>query len=340
VSIAYAFASEGGNAQIEKNVLRENCVEYKIAYQKSNSLLRPIIHYWRAKTAYRKLFETIKRERSRVTAIQLNVIFPMAVLLPLAKRFFNVPYTIVEHWSGYLPEDGNYKGFLKEHFTQKAVYNAHTIFHVSEPMKIAMQAHGLNGNYQLLYNVVDTEIFKRGVKQKKPLLVHVSSLVEREKNSSGLLTIISDLQKRNVDFDTIVIGGNGEELENAKKKSDDLNLTCILFLGHLKQEQIATYLQKAWAFVLPSYFEGMPVVALEALACGVPVFASPVGHLPYLINESNGYLSKDVNELSNRLAVLFFEKIQYKSEAISDFISKQVSYESVGKKLYETYQSM
>ena len=42
--------------------------------------------------------------------------------------------------------------------------------------------------------------------------------------------------------------------------------------------------------VIPSFYEAVSLAALEALSCGVPVVASDVGGLPYVINSNNGIL--------------------------------------------------
>jgi L-malate glycosyltransferase len=340
VSIAYAYARESSSEKIECHVLKENVIEYKLAYKKSNSILKPILHYWRAKKAYQILFEKIKQDKQAVTAIQLNVIFPVAILWRLVKKTFNVPHTIVEHWSGYLPQDGNYNGMLKTYFTKKAVVNASTIFYVSEPMRKAMLNHGLKGKYQLVYNVVNTSIFKLGERSEKPLLVHISSLVEREKNISGTLEIIAQLQKKQIAFDTLIIGGSGNDLMEAQELAKKLQLTSIQFTGNLPPEQVVPHLQKAWALLLFSHFEGMPVVALEALACGVPVFASKVGHLPEIINNTNGFLGETPIEIVDALENNFQSSVKYNALSMHQWVEENASYKSVGKQLADYYKAL
>lgn len=45
----------------------------------------------------------------------------------------------------------------------------------------------------------------------------------------------------------------------------------VVFLGALPQEKLAEVLQSADVFVLPSFFEGLPLVVVESLACGCRV---------------------------------------------------------------------
>ncbi|MBK7666422.1 MAG: hypothetical protein IPJ32_03190 [Sphingobacteriaceae bacterium] len=61
----------------------------------------------------------------------MNVIFPASVVLSLYKKVFRVKRTVVEHWSGYLPDDGSYKGSALKHFTKKCISGASKIWHVS-----------------------------------------------------------------------------------------------------------------------------------------------------------------------------------------------------------------
>jgi glycosyltransferase involved in cell wall biosynthesis len=54
-----------------------------------------------------------------------------------------------------------------------------------------------------------------------------------------------------------------------RQKAADLD--NVVFLGALPQDQLAGVLRTADVFVLPSFFEGLPLVVIESLACGCRV---------------------------------------------------------------------
>ena len=347
IIVVYAYSSsEAKQTKITKNK-QGNFEEWILEYKKVDQtipVLSSIIKYKRFKNAYATLLKELISNNISIKAIQLNTIFPAAISLHLFKDQFKVPHTIVEHWSGYLPEDGNYKGFMQTYFTKKAVATASKLFYVSEKQKNAMLDHGLNGDYELIYNVVNTSVFceNKTIKSSKPLLLHVSSLVEKEKNISGTLSVIQKLQKANYQFDLLIVGGNESSISKYKQKAEVLGLKDVTFTGEKNQIEVATYMQQAHALILFSNYEGMPVVVLEALATGLPVFASKVGQLPNLITDDFGKLVSVGNEIELEITLGEFldGKLKFDPEKMVDFISKNASQDIVGKKLADCYDTV
>jgi len=348
VIVAYPYTTENKlkniNLEINHN---ENLTEVKLAYNKVQTqlpLIKQIIQLYRYKRACKTLAEHIKNLNYPILAIQVNVVFPACIGLRVFLRYFQVPYTITEHWSGYLAEDGNYKSLFQKYLTKKCITKSQVIWTVSEKQKTAMIGHGLKGNYQHLYNAVNTTIFsKKETKTAPPItLLHVSSLVEREKNIRAMLTALANLKNKKYTFNLIIAGGNSEQIQYTKNIAKEVNLTDIDFKGSLPQEEISYLMSQSHALLLFSNFEGMPVVALEALACELPVLASKAGALPQIIQEGFGILCKKptISKIENILENFLNGVYSFNYTGMRAFAVKYASYNAVGKQMAKFYKSL
>ncbi|MDX2174656.1 MAG: glycosyltransferase [Bacteroidota bacterium] len=345
VVVAYAYSDSNTlESKLHTTIVNENFTEYIVEYKKSNSsipLISQLQKLLRFKSAYKSLLNVLQKKHLNVTAIQVNVVFPAAMCFSIFKNYYKVKHTIVEHWSGYLPEDGNYNGFFTKFYTKKVFKNASKIFYVSEKQKEAMRIHGLVGNYQLIYNVVDTTIFKINPNKKNPipLFLHVSTLDKDQKNILGTLNTLKNLQNSSSSFQSIFVGGDLETKHYFEEKAKELSITNIDFVGHKTQIQIAELMQQAHALILFSNYENMPVVILEALACGLPIFASNVGQLPYFISDDFGILVDVGNEeqLTKHLQLFLEGKLKFDANKMNIFISEHATHEIVGRQLADEY---
>jgi glycosyltransferase involved in cell wall biosynthesis len=350
VVVAYAYSSKNGPFyEVEETKVNDNFVEYRVRYPKPEHRIfgiTPFTQTIKFKKAYKLLLSKLIEKKIEVNAIQVNIVFPVAIALPVFKNYYKVKHTIAENWSGYLASDGNYRGTAMKHYTKQCFESADKIWHVSQLQKEAMIAHGLTGNFELLYNTVNTDVFKpRGISESvatKIKFLHVSSLVEREKNISGTFRAFKKLQDQKVNFELAIIGGNGETISEAKKLVEELGLKNIVFIGSKKPEEIAAYMQQSNALILFSHFEGMPLVVLEAMSCGLPVLATKVGQLPHIITDKFGVLVDVDNEDQMFEALLNLSKFKYKFEpqATRDFIMRHASQEAVGKQFYDYYSKL
>lgn len=95
-------------------------------------------------------------------------------------------------------------------------------------------------------------------------------------------------EKGNTSFH-FMLGGKGPLFEYYKKNNAFSNVDL---LGFLSDEELKQKYLEADIFLLPTLFEGMPTVVLEAMSFGLPVIVSDVGGTSELINEETGYLIK------------------------------------------------
>ncbi len=103
--------------------------------------------------------------------------------------------------------------------------------------------------------------------------------------------------------------------------------------------------KKADIFIYPSYHEGTPIAAIEAMACGLPIVATRVGGLPDLVNDgSNGFLVPpgDANQLAMALSYLIEHKNLRKSMQQTSFrlASERYDIEDHIMNLIQIYKSV
>ncbi len=68
----------------------------------------------------------------------------------------------------------------------------------------------------------------------------------------------------------------------------------VLQTGKIENRDLPGYLNAIRLLVIPSHFEGLPNILLEAMACGTPVLATPVGAIPDVIADGRtGFLMEN-----------------------------------------------
>lgn len=92
----------------------------------------------------------------------------------------------------------------------------------------------------------------------------------------------------------LLIAGAGELMARVQAEIAALGLSeRITLLGSLSQAQLADLHRIASLFVLSSAYEGLPVVVLEALACGTPIVTTRCGETPHLLSPESGVVCSE-----------------------------------------------
>ena len=109
------------------------------------------------------------------------------------------------------------------------------------------------------------------MKEHELLLGHIGRFVE-QKNHEGLLKIFAETRKRGMDTKLVLLG-DGELREKTGQLAEELGIKDqVLFAGVV--DNVPDYLSAMDIFLLPSLYEGLPVVCVEAQAAGLPCLIS------------------------------------------------------------------
>lgn len=134
------------------------------------------------------------------------------------------------------------------------------------------------GNVYLLNNAIDLDKFKYDEKIRKQkrkelnikddtlVIGHIGRFVA-QKNHTFLIDIFNEIHKKNQNS-ILLLAGQGPLMDEIKEKVNRLNLiNSVMFLG---QRNDANKLYQVFdVFLLPSLYEGLPVVGVEAQAAGL-----------------------------------------------------------------------
>lgn len=199
-----------------------------------------------------------------------------------------VPYILeIHHIVGY-PRSASFKEFL---------YRMATRFFVKSDSSKAKAVRIVNNNqtrnFLVKYGIsekklryipsfyIDLNIFKPLDLEKKYDLIFVGRLAKNK----GLDLLLEIAGKTNY---RILIVGMGPLYDYLKHQIKNHGLN-INMQGWVKgSSEVSRLINESKALIMLSDSEGGPRVVLEALACGVPVIATPVGIVPDVINYSNG----------------------------------------------------
>ena len=140
-----------------------------------------------------------------------------------------------------------------------------------------------SGNYRIINNSIDCSKFRFNKETRKKirnelsvqenalLIGHVGRFMF-QKNHDFLIDIFFKLREIN-DNAILLLIGEGELEEKIRNKVKKLKLEkYVIFLG--VTNHVNDYMQAMDVFVLPSWFEGLPVVGIEAQASGLPCIMS------------------------------------------------------------------
>lgn len=136
---------------------------------------------------------------------------------------------------------------------------------------------------KIIHNGIDAEKFyfspelrstarkELGIDDNVPLFLHIGR-ISVQKNPRFLVEIMAETAKRD-DSAVLLWAGTGEMEEEIKSLCKSFGLERrIIFLG--KQNNVNRLYQAADVFLLPSLFEGLPIVGIEAQVSGLPCLIS------------------------------------------------------------------
>ena len=285
----------------------------------------------------------IKNRFFKPDLIHLHVAYPLGQVALLWKKLYGYKYLMTEHWTIYQPQNKDVLvGGLKKKIV-KIANNASLIMPVSLDLQRCMEGHGVQNNFKVIYNLVNTDIFKLGAPHasSKKQMLHISTLRDEAKNFSGILRTIERLRQQRDNFELHVIHDYEAPEFKAFVKEHHLE-DCVIFHGKKASAEVAEAYQQADFLVLFSNFENLPCVIVEAFARGLPVLSTAVGGISEILSPERGILipQGDENALLQGMNQLLDHSTEYDHEAIRQYALNTFSNDIIGRQIVEAYKEV
>jgi len=344
VKLIYVHADEKikcfDTVKTESNNLSEIIIYYPVNKKFVLYKIQKIINFIRA---YLIGFKILKEEKFKPDIVHVNVLTRTGLIALFIKILKGIPYVITEHWTRYLPERNNFKGFFRKKVTKFVVRFASAVMPVSIMLKNAMLAHKLqNKNYVIVDNVIDPAFLTNYSLQKRTRkrMILVSCFLEYAKNVSGIIRTISKLSVTRNDFELVIIG-DGLNFNDIKQLSDDLELTnnFVFFMGEKTSKEVAEWIANSDFMILFSNYETAGIVITESLALGKPVLSTRVGIAEDYIGEKDGIIIEvgDEDALFDKMNYMLDNLDKYDNKSIRDKYKEQFSYKKIGLRIFDIY---
>lgn len=195
----------------------------------------------------------------------------------------------------------SFKSWLYYISSRKACH----IFWVSEScLKQYYYSKRIMNKSSVLYNVININEVKRKINEDKSTYNYDAIFLGRiayPKNPQRLIRVARLVVREIPDFKLVIVG-SGDQLEEIKSLVREYGIqNNIDFKGFMSNPY--KILCDSKVMIMTSDWEGTPMVALEAMAIGIPIVSTPTDGMNDVVkNGYNGFLSFDEKELSQYIS--------------------------------------
>jgi len=214
------------------------------------------------------------------------------------KEFWNIPHVTMFHTLARIKNEVS-PGYIEPSFRiiaeENVMGSCDLIIASTEKEKAYLidKYRALDSKITVIPCGVNTDLFKPVNKDLARKLSGIKSspnilFVGRDDPIKGLdnLLMALSLLKMADGFTLTIIGGDDSSLfsirNTLRQKCNSILSDHINLIGPVPHEQMVSYYNTADFCVIPSYYESFSLVALESVACGVPVLSTDVGDVRHI----------------------------------------------------------
>jgi len=244
-----------------------------------------------------------------VNLIHAHSPLPCGHAAALLSRQLGIPYVVTVHGlDAFFTEQAGIAASWCKRISQRVYRSAHCVICISERVRDQVKkGAGCPVHTAVVYNGVDPEVFSPANESSGAShILSVGNLIPI-KGHELLLRALAAIRGRFPDVTCDIIG-DGKERSRLRLLARELDLRDrVHFLGRKGRTQVAEAMCRCTVFALPSRYEGLGCVYLEAMSSAKPVIACQGQGIGDVIQHGvNGWLVSpdDVNDLAGALSLL------------------------------------
>ena len=316
-----------GGAQTIVKGLMENTLENSQIYALALRLKQPDMridhpHALSFQSSSKYSFKVLRFLKEFITERKIEILhcqLPRSIAMGyLLKRAFP-ELTYIIHEQGDVFESWLYSRFLRI-FRKKA----DGILTCSEATAriLAQRSHLEPQKISVIYNFVDLDRFSPGQQSSyKGQKIAFAGRIEKRKGWREFINAASSIRhKKELTFFIAGTGSEEKKLIKAIRKLKDPRIKYLGFVADMK-----SFYQEMDLLVIPSHFEPMGMVAVEAMACGLPVLASNVPGLNEIVKHKiNGWTSPPKSQVELKRAII--EILDSEADEIHTIIQRGIDH--------------
>lgn len=295
---------------------------------------------------------------SNLDLVHAHYAIPHAMSAYMAREITGIPYVVTLHGSDVhsLGQDPAYRPVV-----QHTIERADAVTAVSEfLMKKAHEELGIEREIHVIPNFIDVTKFSHlnGVRlyvesgcvglrkeeeavelnPEEKILLHASNFrkVKRVVELVEIMRIVVD----HFPSARLIIAGDGPTRIEVERKIEALDLCNNIHLLGVKSN-MQEIMCSADLFLLNSTLEGMPLVLLEAMSCGLPVITTPAGGIPELVRPgTDGMVTKGFDQEEYAQAIIEMLENDEKRKKFGEAGRKRVEESFSAERVVNMYEKV
>ena len=278
--------------------------------------------------------------------IHAHFTYPDGVVAVHLGRRYGVPVVITEQnpWGPWMDKYASVRRRAIQASKQSACHIA-----ISELVRRTIRQYaGTTENVTVIPDGVDGSLFtlpSSGLPRERDQILFAGA-IRPVKGVDVLLQAMRHFADQNRRATLVLVGeafytAYKQEEVRLKQLTRDLGLADrVTFAGKQPLPELVRLMQHSAVLVLPSRYESLGMVLIEALACGTPVVATRCGGPEEIVNDRVGVLvpPEDPEALARGIAHVLGHARDYDPVALRTYALDRFGLELVGERLREVYE--